>query len=124
MSTPNTSERQAPGLFVPPASQVQQPGQPQVPIQDRNQAFTEGAVHGSAGLEQQQANYARNAPRAFAPDSLQMQYAPSANGLGQSDASRRLPMGAAVLGTSNGQSTSSYQQSMQRWRVPLSNAPA
>ena len=108
-----TTQQPLPGSFIPSNTQTTpMPG----PTQDRNEAFAQGAVHGSAGLEQQQANYDRNAPRAFAPNSLRMQYAPSANGLGQSDASRRLPMGAAVLGTSNGQPGSAAPMPGRRTR--------
>jgi hypothetical protein len=57
------------------------PQTPEAAVQDRNEAFQQGAVNNSAGLDQQREQYDRNAVRQFAPDSVLHQIVASPNGL-------------------------------------------
>jgi hypothetical protein len=76
--------------------------------QDRNQAFGQGAQE-SSGLEQQAQAYNALVPRSFQPTSVLHQIIRSPNGLGPSDAPRQL-YGGAMLPTTNGMSTSTYER--------------
>lgn len=70
--------------------------------QNRNDAFSEGT------LSQAGAEYMSKVPTSFTPTSPLHQIMPSANGLGQSDASRRL-IGGGLLATTNGMASDTYQ---------------
>ena len=119
-----TPQQPLPGSFIPSNTYTTPPPGA---IQDRNEAFAQGAVHGSAGLEQQQDLFNRSVPCEITQALVGTfaQTTQSGNGMSAQDAQTRNLYGKVRLGaSSNGIQPDSYQKAAQRYAIPLTQNSA
>jgi hypothetical protein len=107
----------------PPEEETQTPEFSQ-PVRSRNEAFSQGSVHSSPGLEESETRD-NEGQKAFTANGANMQYARSGNAVAQDNQSRILVggNGMAMLPSLNGISASSYQQKRPYLSTNISSGP-
>lgn len=105
----------SPVVNAPPAPSAATAGMNTAPnqqmtagVQNRNEAFSQGMLPASQGMQMAQLRQRMAIPRQFTPTSTNQQIMPSANGMGTQDASRQL-MGGAQIQSPNGMASDTYQ---------------